>query len=190
METSRQRLLITPLQGTEPTIGGWLGGLEDARGRTKAALADLDPATLDWPPPAGGNSIGTLLYHIALIEADWLSVEVREDPTYPPDLLALFPHDVRNAGGRLTVVTGLNLAAHLARLDAVRAQTLATLRALSLADFRRPRALSEYDVTPEWIIHYLMQHEAEHRGEIGVNGLLAGTARGGMLPDRMARGQG
>jgi uncharacterized damage-inducible protein DinB len=32
--------------------------------------------------------------------------------------------------------------------------------------FRRVRRLSDCDVTPEWVIHHLMQHEAEHRGEI------------------------
>jgi uncharacterized damage-inducible protein DinB len=24
-----------------------------------------------------------------------------------------------------------------------------------------------YDVTPEWVLHHLMQHEAEHRSQIG-----------------------
>ena len=72
-------------------------------------------------------------------------------------------------------MTGLDLAAHLARLGAVRAQLLATFSAMSLDDFRRLRALPEYDVTPQWVVHHLLQHEAEHRGEIGVNRLLAGA---------------
>ncbi|MGA7731021.1 MAG: hypothetical protein WCD37_07085 [Chloroflexia bacterium] len=25
-----------------------------------------------------------------------------------------------------------------------------------------------YDVTPEWVLHHLMQHEGEHRGHIHV----------------------
>jgi uncharacterized damage-inducible protein DinB len=29
------------------------------------------------------------------------------------------------------------------------------------------RSLAEYDVTPEWVLHHMMQHEAEHRGQIG-----------------------
>ena len=120
--------------------------------------------------------IGTLLYHIAVIEADWLSVEVREEADYPPELMALFPYDVRDAARRLTLVTGVDLAAHLARLDAVRAQFMATFAAMSLADFTRIRALPQYDVTPQWVVHHLLQHEAEHRGEIGYNRLLAGTA--------------
>ena len=124
-------------------------------------------------PPRGGNGIGTLLYHIAAIEADWLSVEVREESDYPPAMVALFPHEVRDAAGRLTVVTGRDLAAHLARLDAVRTQLLATFSAMSLANFTRIRVLPEYDVTPQWVVHHLLQHEAEHRGEIGFNRLLA-----------------
>lgn len=176
-ETVRRSLIFTPPQASDPAIGGWLAALHDARRRTLAAVAGLTPALLDWQPPAGGNSVGSLLYHIALIEADWLSAEVREEPTYPPDLLALFPWGVRDDTGSLTVVTGLALDAHLARLDAVRALTVTTFAAMPLADFRRVRALPAYDVTPEWVAHHLLQHEAEHRGEIGVNLGLARAAR-------------
>jgi uncharacterized damage-inducible protein DinB len=37
---------------------------------------------------------------------------------------------------------------------------------MSLAEFRRPRQGPSYTVTPEWVIHHLTQHEAEHRGQI------------------------
>ena len=33
-------------------------------------------------------------------------------------------------------------------------------------EFRRVRSFKDYQVTPEWVIHHLMQHEAEQRGEI------------------------
>jgi uncharacterized damage-inducible protein DinB len=174
--TNRPPRYFTPPPAAEPVIGGWLAAMEEARERTKTSLLGINQATLDWQPPRGGNGIGTLLYHIAVIEADWLSVEVREEPDYPPEMVALFPHDVRDAAGRLTVITGLDLAAHLARLDAVRTQFMATFAAMSLADFTRIRVLPEYDVTPQWTVHHLLQHEAEHRGEIGYNRLLAGPA--------------
>lgn len=35
------------------------------------------------------------------------------------------------------------------------------------AEFRRVRSLPYYDVAPEWVLHHLMQHEAEHRSQIG-----------------------
>lgn len=173
---NRSPRYFAPSSAAGPRIGAWLSALEEARERTKAALSGVDQATLDWQPPRGGNSIGTLLYHIAVIEADWLSVEVREEVAYPPELMALFPYDVHDPARRLTVVTGVDLAAHLARLDAVRAQFLTTFSAMSLADFTRIRALPQYDVTPQWVVHHLLQHEAEHRGEIGYNRLLAGPA--------------
>jgi uncharacterized damage-inducible protein DinB len=38
---------------------------------------------------------------------------------------------------------------------------------MDLTEFRRVRSLEYYDVTPEYVLHHLMQHEAEHRSQIG-----------------------
>ena len=37
---------------------------------------------------------------------------------------------------------------------------------MTLDDYRRLRSLPDYDVTPEWVLHHLAQHEALHRGQI------------------------
>jgi uncharacterized damage-inducible protein DinB len=37
---------------------------------------------------------------------------------------------------------------------------------MSDQEFVRVRSFKDYQVTPQWTIHHLMQHEAEHRGEI------------------------
>ena len=124
------------------------------------------------------NSIGALLYRIAAIEADWLYVDALEGRPFPPEIEALFPDDVRNDQGQLSSAHGASLAAHLQRLDAVRAVLLAEFRELSLADFYRLRDLPDYTVTPEWVLHHLMQHEAEHRGEIGMLRVLADQRNG------------
>jgi uncharacterized damage-inducible protein DinB len=140
--------------------------------------AGLDPRAVDWAPPDGGNSIGTLLYHLALIEADWLSVEVLEQESYPAEVAALLPHADRDERGRLTRLQGVGLAEHLGRLDAIRARVLAAFRGMALEEFRRVRHLAPYDVTPEWVVHHLLQHEAEHRGEIALLRELAGHTAG------------
>jgi len=176
MVKPRRALIIVPSTGGDPTIARWLWTLDDARQRTLAQLADLPSTYLDWTPSAGGNSIGTLLYHLAAIEADWLSAEVREEVSFAPELVALLPYDVRDGTGRLSVVAGLTLAEHLARLAAVRIALSRTFRALSPADFRHIRTLPDYDVTPEWVLHHLTQHEAGHRGEIGMIAAMAAQA--------------
>jgi uncharacterized damage-inducible protein DinB len=68
--TNEQRVL-DPYPCREPEIGRWLAGLQDARQRTLRALEDLSPATLDWPPPDGESSIGTVLYHSGAIARRW-----------------------------------------------------------------------------------------------------------------------
>jgi uncharacterized damage-inducible protein DinB len=81
--------------------------------------------------------------------------------------MALFPYEVRDGQGHLTQVTGVSLEEHLQRLHVVRRLLLDVFEAMELAEFRRVRALPPYDVTPEWVLYHLMQHEAEHRSQIG-----------------------
>ena len=166
-ETTEQRV-VAPVAANVPEIGRWLWALEDTRRRTKETLVGLSPAGLGWTPPGGGNGIGALLYHIALIEADYLYADVLELPeqAYPADVVALFPYPDRDAEGALTAVVGTDLSLHLKRLDLVRERVLATFGAMTADDFRHPRILAEYAITPEWTLHHLMQHEAEHRGQI------------------------
>jgi uncharacterized damage-inducible protein DinB len=129
-----------------------------------AIVATLDPELVD--APVESNSIGTVLYHVALIEADWLYTDILGiEP--PETLLRLFPHDHRDEGGVLTRVTGMPLPVHLATLAAVRDALLSELRPMDSTDFHRPRNLDAYDVSPAWVLHHLAQHEAEHRAEIG-----------------------
>ena len=130
-----------------------------------SALACL-PCTVDWCATERDNRIGTLLYHIAAIELDWLYVEVLEQE-FPADLDALFPYDVRDAQGRLSIITGVSLEEHLRRLDTVRAALMATFHTMSLEEFRCPRQFPDYNVTPEWVLYHLIEHETAHRGEIG-----------------------
>jgi uncharacterized damage-inducible protein DinB len=163
--SERRQLMIEALPGYEPLIGRALWRLENARRRTRRALDGIHPDAIDWQPPASGNSIGTLLYHIAAIELDWLAVDIMEN-NIDKSIWAQFPHDVRDANNRLTVVTGVSLDEHYKRLDAVRSLLLDCFRSMSVVDFQRTRSMPDYDVTPEWALHHLAQHEAEHRGEI------------------------
>lgn len=163
---SRRRLVIEPTWAPDPTIAHWLGAIQDARFRTLRLLEGIDQRALDWQR-GDENSIGTLLYHVAAIEADWLYAEVLTEP-FPDDVVALLTWDVRDDEGRLTGVAGRSLAEHLALLGAIRERLLAAFEAMTLEHFQRPRALPDYDVTPEWVLHHLMQHEAEHRGQMEV----------------------
>lgn len=157
--------ILTPIPGCEPEIGYALAALEDARRRTLETVAGVPPRVLDWPPPFERNSIGTLLYHIPLIEASYLWEDTLQQPP-PPEIGALFPHPVRDASGLLYHVEGVSLDEHLERMAAVRACLLEAFCRLTLEDFHRPRQVEGYAITPHYVLHHLCQHEAEHRGHI------------------------
>lgn len=167
-EAAKDTRGVEALPGYEPEIGRVLWMLEQGRERTKDCVAGLPDDAIDWAPEPTVNSIGALLYHIAAIELDWLYVEVLEDRPFPPEMMALFPEDVRDERGQLAAARGYSLQEHLDRLDAVRDLLLAAFREMPLTDFRRLRICPAYDVTPEWVLHHLIQHEAFHRGEISL----------------------
>lgn len=161
----RDLLIVDHTLHPEPIISAWLWALNDARRRTNVILEQIPTAALDWHPPHTQQSISSVLYHVALIETDWLCTEVLEQ-AYPAHIAALLPFDARDEHGLLTHIQGMSLAEHRRRLDIVRQEVLSVYQAMDLEEFYRVRHLPDYDVTPEWVLHHLMQHEAEHRSEI------------------------
>ncbi len=164
--TAKKQYFLPKTTDYAALIVPWIGALEDTRRRTLFSLKDLSQQDLDWQPDWGGNSIGTLLYHIAAVEASWVYEEVLQKE-FSPALEKLFPYPVRDEQGTLTSVKDVSVSQHLASLTQTRNATLAAYFPMSDADFSRKRSFETYEVTPEWVLHHLMQHEAEHRGQIG-----------------------
>jgi uncharacterized damage-inducible protein DinB len=165
MTDARKLRVLEPL-ADDPEVGRWLAALEDARRDTIQELSSVSPEMVDAHPDPVLNSIGTLLYHIALIETSWLLDDIFEGEPGPDWLQALLPFSDRDGSGRLIQVDGVPMAAHLQRLDAVRQYLLERLRPMSNDDFHRARRLDSYDAAPDWVLHHLLQHEAEHRSHI------------------------
>ena len=161
MARAKETLAIHPLKGYAVPIGYALACMETERERTRATVAGLSAHQLEAHVKGSPNSIGTLLYHIAAIELDWLYCEILEREI-PEDFAALFPFEVRDEKGGLWSVTGLSLEDHLRRLDTVRQTLLADLKAMTSEDFYRLRRLEPYDVNPAWVLYHLLEHEAKH----------------------------
>ncbi|PYZ99235.1 damage-inducible protein DinB [Alteribacter lacisalsi] len=160
---TRDSLYISPMAGYEPEIGRWLWSMSDVRRSLKEKLSDVPDELLDQRE-GKGHSIGTLLYHIAIVEAGWFYGEVKQTD-FDPDIKRLFPEDGWS-DGKLTHVGGERLEAHFHRLNQVRNVFFDHFRTMTVEDWRRPRTLEDYDVTPEWVVYHLIEHEAHHRGQI------------------------
>lgn len=161
-----RRVMIMPaIPDYSPEVGMALWRLEDSRRRTLEFLNEMPAEYVNRDYQ--GNTIGTILYHLALVEADWLFVEVLEQDDIPADLKDLFPDDMRDDQGMLTLHRSETLDQHRTRLEAMRGILLQAFRGMTVEEFHRPRELPQYAVSPAWVLHHLSQHEAEHRGEMG-----------------------
>jgi len=161
----REVLALDPMAG-DPEVGRWLSAMEDARRDTVREVEGLPDEAVDWRPEGAENTIGTLLYHVALVEADWLLTDILGS-----DGAGLWPHDWlpfedRDAEHRLTAVEGESLERHLERLAAVRSLFLGQMRSMSGEELHRVRARDRFDVAADGVVHHLLQHEAEHRAQI------------------------
>ncbi|MGG0658105.1 DinB family protein [Rummeliibacillus pycnus] len=159
----RGTLLVSSLPEYEEEIGRWLWCLEDVRRTLITKLTGISQSLIDRKL-GERQSIGTLLYHIALIEADWLYVEILGSD-WDPEISALFPLKHRT-DDNLTHFEGESIEEHFYRLNKVREVFLSHFRSMNLTDWRKPRVLEDYDVTPEWVVYHLIEHESHHRGQI------------------------
>jgi uncharacterized damage-inducible protein DinB len=163
--TEREVLALEPI-ADDPEVGRWLSAMEDCRRDTLKVLEGVTDGMMDVRPAGSDNSIGSILYHVALVEADWLLADIFgmvDATSAEPELL---PFADRDEAGKLTMVEGESLQQHLDRLAAVRTILLRRLGPMPSDDFHRLRTRERFDVTPAWVVHHLLQHEAEHRSEI------------------------
>lgn len=156
---------VQGLDGYPEAVGRGLWMLEDTRRRTLDAVSGLDDYEVDAVAPALDNTIGATLYHIAAIEADWLYADIL-CIEYPDWLREWFPFDVREEDGRLSPVMGFSAENHFSRLAKVRGHFLEDIQGLADEAYRSSNELADNPSTPQWVLHHLMQHEAEHRGQI------------------------
>lgn len=163
----RTLLRMEPVPGFEPEIGCWLWALEDTRQRTLTSVTGLAQQAVDWEGPHGGeNAIGSLLYHIALVEMSWLFMDIFEEDL-PESVRHDFPHAMATEG-HITRVLSVPIDAHVARLTRGRSVLLQALRGMSRTEWhtlREPDGVN-YSVSPAWAIFHLIEHEAAHAAQI------------------------
>jgi uncharacterized damage-inducible protein DinB len=141
--------------------------LNYTRATTISAVQGLSQSELDHPHDPTANPIGALLAHICAIEWSYVASTLGGSPPSAADwaewgpLMRLGPQAWAAARGR-------TLEEHLARLEAVRSQTLTGLRAVDDAWLSQGANLPWFrdPVTHLWVWYHVMEDELNHRGQI------------------------
>ncbi|HYC77909.1 MAG TPA: DinB family protein [Planctomycetota bacterium] len=144
-------------------VGCAYRALELVRADLKAAVAGLAQDDLDRDPGHGAAPISALLAHCGAVEAWYVTKVWRRES--PPD--AWRPVIDAGALHKGPKPAGMPAERILAGLDAIReASRLALMKA---TDPDMDRAVVETKggaTTLRWILHHLLEHEAQHLGQI------------------------
>ena len=163
-----RRRVLTPQPGLSTGIGYYLAGMEEVRRQVAVAVKDIPDDQIGRPPFLGAHSIGGLVLHIGEAEWFWMKMvvsgqkltdEVKNAPYW--DILDDVDRVARN---------GYTAEFCLSEAEHIRNQTRDVLFTYNDKDleriitFERDGKTTEYNL--RWILHHLIDHEAQHKGQI------------------------
>lgn len=163
-----RRRLLTSHPGLSTGIGYYLSGMEEVRGQLSAAVKTIPDDLIGKPAFLGAHSIGGLVLHIGEAEWFWMKMvvsgqeltdEVKNAPYW--DILDDLERVARN---------GYTAEFCLSEIERIRNQTRDVLFSYNDKDleriitFERKAQATEYNL--RYILHHLIDHEAQHKGQI------------------------
>ena len=162
------RHVLTPHPGLSKGIGYYLSGMEEVRSQIREAVKVIPDELIGKPAFLGAHSIGGLVLHIG--EAEWFWMQ-----------MVVAGHDLTDEVSNSAYWDILDDVERVARnshstefclreVDNIRNQTREVLFSLNDSDldtiipYERDGSVREYSL--RWILHHLIDHEAQHKGQI------------------------
>jgi uncharacterized damage-inducible protein DinB len=163
-----KRLTLSPAAGVAPGIGYYLGGMEEVRGQLREIISGMSDEEIARRVRPDTHAIGALVLHIGEAEWWWMQCNVGgheltdEDRRQPFWDVLVEPDEFPRRGYS---------AQHcLDILDAIRRETRRLLASFSEDDLDRiysfTRGGDTMEVSLRWVLHHLIDHEAQHKGQI------------------------
>ncbi len=162
------RHVLTPVEGFTPGIGLCVSGMEEVREQVNKATVDLTNEEIARRAVPGAHSIGALVLHIGEAELWWiqcvvsgrkLTQEERQAPYW--DVLK----DPDAFSGK-----GYSAEFCLNEIRNIRKRTFDVLGGFTDEDLERIFSFERrgvvYEHSLRWILHHLIDHEAQHKGQI------------------------
>jgi uncharacterized damage-inducible protein DinB len=160
--------VLTPHPGLSTGIGYYLSGMEEVREQLIKAVKDIPNDVIGKPAFLGAHSIGGLVLHIGEAEWFWMQMVVSGHRLTEEDKKAAY-WDV------LDDVDCVSRQGHttefcLQEVEKIRNQTRDVLFNYNDSDLERlipfERNGKQTEHSLRWILHHLIDHEAQHKGQI------------------------
>ena len=162
------RETLTPVEGVPTGIGYYLAGLEEVREQLRDAVEDLSNEMAHSRLRPDTHSITQLILHCG--EAEWWWIQcVVNGREVDDELKKSIFWDVLEEGKEPP--RSLSAKTCVAELDRISALSVELLAGFSDDDldrmYRKDRGeRGVLEVSLRWILHHLIDHEAQHKGQI------------------------
>jgi uncharacterized damage-inducible protein DinB len=163
-----RRRVLERYPGLSTGIGYYLSGMEEVRAQVKAVAKTIPDDLIGKPAFLGAHSIGGLVLHIGEAEWFWMQLVVCGHELTEEDQQAPYWDVLDDVDG--VARKGFTTEFCLQEIDRIRNQTRDVLFSFSDKDleriitFERKGESTEYNL--RWILHRLIDHEAQHKGQI------------------------
>lgn len=158
---------LTPVEGVSEQIGYYLAGMEEVRAQLREAVTGLSDEIAHKKLRPDSHSIAQLILHCG--EAEWWWIQcVVNGGGVDDELESTVFWDVLEEDH--DPVTHLSAAECIAEIDRISGLTRELLANFSDEDldkyFEKELPTRKIDKSLRWILHHLIDHEAQHKGQI------------------------
>jgi len=173
--------VLTAIPDLSRGVGFYFAGMEEVRQQVQESMATMSAEDIGRPAVPGAHSIGALVLHIGEAEWWWMKCIVSGHKLTAEDRSAPFWDVLKNPES----FAGKSYSAEFCLDEAtkVRKQTRELLARFTDDDLERiftsERRGVTYDHSLRWILHHLIDHEAQHKGQILMLKRLLGVGNDG-----------
>ena len=175
--------VLSAAAGFPSGIGFYLSGMNEVSGQLREAVSGMSTEETGRSAVAGAHSIGALVLHIAEAEWFWMQCVVSGHKLTDEDARAPF-WDVLKDPQRVAN-NGYSAEFCLSEAARIREQTRSVLASFTDQDLDRIFSFDRRGDTHErslrWILHHLIDHEAQHKGQILMLKRLLGLQNAGLF---------
>ncbi len=170
-EESKDLITLDRRGDLSPRVALLFSMMVRTRGRLLRVVEDLTDSEIDYSPDMKKiETIGTLLLHIAAVEWSWIFEDIDgEEMDYEKWKHAFALRE------EIPQLTKQGLQFYIDRLIEVRSDVFARLRNLDDSKLHKLVDVGSAEVSIEWILFHLLEHEALHIGQISLLSRLAKT---------------
>jgi len=155
--------IIEPVKGFTPQIGTLVAMLNNMTARVEAQVRNMDRKSIDYLPDENANSIGTLVMHLAAVEANY-QVYTFENRDFNEAEKEKW-QDAMDLGDKARKrFKGKDISYYLDQLHEVRKKTIEELRKRNDEWLLEVKPGSDSNFYYAWF--HVMEHQSSHLGQI------------------------